>query len=355
MSISTDITRIQTNITNALSAITEKGVTVPDGANSDHLAELISSIEAGSGGGSGGGEEEYTGDATLLHITIADIARPTIPLCFRQSVANGVTVDWGDGSATETFSGSGTTNIMPMHTYSSAGDYVISLLPADGCTLTLGGASSSYCIMGANSDAKRVYQNTLRKVNIGNKGVTSIGDYAFQHCYSLNSITISSVVTSIGNYAFMRCYSLASLTISSSLKNIGTYAFSSCQSLSSLIIPNNVTGLMSSMVQSCVSLTNIIIPNSVTTIQSQTFYGCVSLTSITIPSGVSKIFSYTFQNCYGMKYYDFSEHTSVPTLSASNAFANIPSDCEIRVPSALYDEWIAATNWSTYADHIVGV
>ena len=38
-----------------------------------------------------------------------------------------------------------------------------------------------------------------------------------------------------------------------------------------------------------------------------------------------------------------------------NAFNNISADCEIRVPAALADEWKAATNWSTYADHIVGV
>jgi hypothetical protein len=56
-----------------------------------------------------------------------------------------------------------------------------------------------------------------------------------------------------------------------------------------------------------------------------------------------------------MKFYDFTSHTSVPTLANSNAFQGIPADCEIRVPAALYDEWIAATNWSTYASRIVAV
>ena len=56
-----------------------------------------------------------------------------------------------------------------------------------------------------------------------------------------------------------------------------------------------------------------------------------------------------------MKYYDFSTHTSVPTLSNTNAFTDIPADCEIRVPAALYDSWKSATNWSTYASKIVGV
>lgn len=50
MSIQTEIDRISGNVSAALSAIVEKGVTVPDGSTSDALAELIASIEAGGGG-----------------------------------------------------------------------------------------------------------------------------------------------------------------------------------------------------------------------------------------------------------------------------------------------------------------
>lgn len=47
MSIQTEIDRISGNVSAALSAIVEKGVTVPDGSTSDALAGLIASIEAG--------------------------------------------------------------------------------------------------------------------------------------------------------------------------------------------------------------------------------------------------------------------------------------------------------------------
>lgn len=47
MSVQTQIDRISGNVAAALSAIAEKGVTVPDGSTSDALAELITSIEAG--------------------------------------------------------------------------------------------------------------------------------------------------------------------------------------------------------------------------------------------------------------------------------------------------------------------
>lgn len=49
MSIQAQINRISGNISSALAAIADKGVTVPDGSTSDVLAELIASIEAGGG------------------------------------------------------------------------------------------------------------------------------------------------------------------------------------------------------------------------------------------------------------------------------------------------------------------
>lgn len=58
MSIGTDVARIKGNITAALAAIADKGVTVPDGSTSDALASLIASIEAG-------GVSSVTGTVTL--------------------------------------------------------------------------------------------------------------------------------------------------------------------------------------------------------------------------------------------------------------------------------------------------
>ena len=49
MSISSEITRISGNVSAALTAIANKGVTVPSGSNSDDLATLIASIQTGGG------------------------------------------------------------------------------------------------------------------------------------------------------------------------------------------------------------------------------------------------------------------------------------------------------------------
>lgn len=50
MSIQTQIDRISESVSAALTALTEKGVTVPDGTKVDGLAALIAAIESGGGG-----------------------------------------------------------------------------------------------------------------------------------------------------------------------------------------------------------------------------------------------------------------------------------------------------------------
>lgn len=60
------------------------------------------------------------------------------------------------------------------------------------------------------------------------KGVTSIGDYAFYQCSSLASINIPESVTSIGKRAFAYCTGLTSINIPESVTSIGDDAFSDC-------------------------------------------------------------------------------------------------------------------------------
>lgn len=73
MSVQTQIDRISGNVAAALSAIAEKGVTVPDGSNSDALAELIASIEAG-----GGLPDGITAIATGTYTPAGDLRTGTI-------------------------------------------------------------------------------------------------------------------------------------------------------------------------------------------------------------------------------------------------------------------------------------
>ena len=164
------------------------------------------------------------------------------------------------------------------------------------------------------------------------EGTTSIGSSAFSDCTGLTSIAIPDSVTSIGDSAFEHCSGLTSVTIGNSVTSIGVYTF-----------------------YGCTGLTSITIPDSVTSIGDSAFYGCTGLTSVTIGNSVTSIGIYTFYGCTGLTEIDFSTHTTVPTLISTNAFSNTSASLVIKVPSALLDEWKAATNWSTYADKIVEV
>ena len=290
--------------------------------------------------------------ATRLHIRIAAVGRMAVPLYIGQTVANGVTIDWGDGSTAETLSGTG--NVNTSHTYAEPGDYVISLTPQDGCTLSLGAGSSSYCVMGSTGNNGRVYCNMLQEVYVG-KNVTTIGSYAFYYCHSLASVTIPDGVTSIGVYAFYNCYSLANVTIPYGVTSIVNDVFHNCYSLANVTIPDGVTFIRTNAFYNCYSLANVTILDGVTSISNYVFHNCYSLANVIIPDGVTSIGASAFGNCYGMRYYDFSACTAVPALSNTNAFNKIPSDCRMLIPAALYDEWSTATNWTTYASHMVAV
>ena len=72
--------------------------------------------------------------------------------------------------------------------------------------------------------------------------MTSIGDDAFNYCRSLTAITIpeNSQLTSIGNYAFLGCSSLESLHIGPNVDNYGSEAFAGCTAIKELTVMGNV-------------------------------------------------------------------------------------------------------------------
>ncbi len=74
--------------------------------------------------------------------------------------------------------------------------------------------------------------------------------------------------------------------------------------------------------------------------------------TVYFPAGIVSLADYSFRDMPNLELLDFSLATAVPTLGTS-CFGNSSADYQIKVPAALYDEWIAAANWSDFASHIV--
>ena len=102
------------------------------------------------------------------------------------------------------------------------------------------------------------------------------------------------------------------------------------------------------MFDSCYSLASVTISDSVTSIGNYAFDSCYSLASVTIPDSVTIIGRSAFSSCSGMAEYHLKPATP-PTLSNTNAFSSIPSDCVIYVPAGCLEAYQTATNWATYA------
>lgn len=218
----------------------------------------------------------------------------------------GSTIDWGDGTV-ETFNTASTT--VNTHTY---------------------------------ADGKTEHTITI-------SGLTSIGNYAFDSCSNLTSVTIGNGVTIIGSLAFSGCSNLTSVTIPNSVTSIGNGVFLSCSSLTSVTIGSGVTSIGSSAFSDCRSLTSVTIGNRVTSIGNEAFYNCGNLTSIVIPDSVTSIGSSTFYHCGNLKQLILFPSTP-PTLGSSA----IPSTIsKIYVQKSSKIAYQTATNWTKFASKIV--
>ena len=163
-------------------------------------------------------------------------------------------------------------------------------------------------------------------------GVTSIGIAAFEGCSGLTSLTIPSGVTSIGYYAFIGCGGLTSLTIPSSVTEIGRSAFQGCSGLTSLTIPSGVTSIGDWAFRDCSGLTSLTIPSSVTEIGGSAFSGCSGLTSLTIPSSVTSISDRAFEGCSGLT--SLTIPSSVTSIS-EDAFSGCSGLTSLTIPSSV--------------------
>lgn len=300
---------------------------------------------------------------THLYVEISHTENLTVNLKYYQSVADGVVIDWGDGSATETFATEG--NAAMSHSYAEEGKYVITMDVIDECEVRLGtnnktgttlvgvgGLQNMFFYQGRGQIAGK---DALVAVEIG-KGVTTLGSAAFAYASNMRYMTIPTNVVTVWDFAFWACQKLETLTYPSgvariggftngfnykievislpaSINEIGQTAFKTCTNLNRLCIPEGVTVLNQYVCSDLHTAKEIILPDTIAgAIPGYAFQHCYALEEINIPVGITSIGECAFNQCHNLRECELPE--GVTTIS-KNAFASCFGFLDFVIPSTV--------------------
>lgn len=322
---------------------------------------------------------------TRLYVDVDTETWDDFVLNYWQDPRNATTVDWGDGTTPETVNKDSW--IEHRHVYASSGSYVITMSVKEGTTMRLGNGSSGRKLI-ANDETDSGRCAMLRRVEVGAR-VTTITDQTFQFCSRLESISIPQNVEVKGTVTFNQATQLRVIVIQSitnmfrtfynctnlraiagpgtmDYTDVYTLSYTALRQLNAAVTTAYATRALERVHIKAVngrvgdfsgdpSLLEATIPADATTFVAAAFQGDNALRRVTCLGNIASIPAQVFQRCYPLRFVDLTHCTAVPTLANVNAFDETHPQLEIRVPASLADAWKAATNWSSLADHIVGV
>lgn len=341
MSIASEITRIENNISSAYTALDRKGATLPQIQNSANLANTIESIPTGGG--------DVVEDPVLRLIDwegtiLKDYSKA-------DALALEALPDPSDLSA---YSDIDHEYLLFQEWNWSLANIKIWIQNHIGEALFVGAIYTttdgqnhkgwddprldndklvSYFKKGSGyiNNQQWLDFTSLRAVSLMYK-ITNFGFQAFQNCCLLKSINFPSELTVIGANAFYGCSFLKTITLPAELTTINQNAFMYCNQLELIKIPDSVTSIGQSAFQGCNAITSINIPSGVTIIQTSTFQSCKNLKSIKIPNGVTTIESNAFNGCIHLKTVDIP---STVTSIGQNAFLDCRNLLSINIPDGV--------------------
>lgn len=181
------------------------------------------------------------------------------------------------------------------------------------------------------------------------ESITDIGFAAFDSCENLSSLYFHERCrATLAMGCFNKCNALKQVTVPALITVVGDSAFRECQSLKKIVIYGAI-GVR--MCWGSENLKEVYIGDDVTTIPERAFAYCSALDTVRMGKNVIHIGIQAFYET-SLKEVDFSQHSIVPTLENAYAFKGIK---KITVPAHLYEEWIAANEWSRLTSRIVSV
>lgn len=185
--------------------------------------------------------------------------------------------------------------------------------------------------------------------------LATIPTYFMDNCSALRKIRLTGANKSVARNAFSYCDCATEVIIDAKLTLSGASVFRNNWSVQKVTATANGALVASNTSYNyafadCTALTEVdfSLATSVDLTGQYAFSGDTALQKITFGASTTRIGMYTFSGCTALTLIDFRLATSIPAL-ASSTNTTIPynnSGLQIVVPDALYDGWIAATNWS---------
>lgn len=240
------------------------------------------------------------------------------------------------------------------------------------------------------------------------EGITEIMVNTFYKRMNLAKVTLSDSVKKIGETAFYNCSNLTEIQVNS-LEELGATCFDSCIKLEEFIAPN-VKRIGNAVFQGCSKLRvlkltnpdltlnnvrnliydtydldmyfslpleniycfnstqsigifggalryrifinnelveNAVFPNTVTKLTRNGIRQNSGFKTVTFLGDMKEISDWGFAECGNLEKISFPNCTSVPILKGTSLLYQSNKVSAIEVPAALYDKWIASTNWSS--------
>lgn len=163
------------------------------------------------------------------------------------------------------------------------------------------------------------------------RGVTTVGDYAFADCKSLESADMEAV-SSIGEGAFSGCENLGYAGYGDRLISIGDAAFSGCSRLSRPKWPDTLREICADAYRGCKYLDMVTLPEGITRINTYTFSECTNILEVEFPSTLTEIGAGAFYGCKNL--YSIELPPNLYSIGDA-AFSNCLKLTKIKFPDSL--------------------